>query len=87
MRFSKAQHQRQAGMTLVELMVATGISSILLLALLMLSVFTARSFAAITNYMELDKDSRTALDQLTRGRNARFHAPARGLFKARNLAP
>jgi len=50
----------------VELTLATGISSLLLLAAASLTVHTARSYAAISNYVELDQDSRYALDLLTR---------------------
>lgn len=47
-------------------MMATGLSSILLTAAGSLAVHTARSYAAIGNYAQLDEDSRRALDLLTR---------------------
>ena len=53
------------GWTLVEMLVATGISSLVLGALMILSMFTARSFAALGNYSDLDRASRNALDTLT----------------------
>lgn len=53
-------------MTLVELMVSIAIGSIAMAGVAVLSVYTARSFAALANYMELDKNSRNALDQITR---------------------
>jgi len=52
--------------TLVELLVAIAISSILLVAVLSLAFFSARSFAALTNYVDLDNLSRNALDVMTR---------------------
>ena len=52
-------------MTLVELMVATGVGSIVLAAVMALSLFSARSFAALGNYVDLDIKSRTALDQMS----------------------
>lgn len=52
-------------MSLVELLMATLISSITLTALASLSFYTARSFAAITNYVDMDKKSRDALDRMT----------------------
>jgi prepilin-type N-terminal cleavage/methylation domain-containing protein len=52
--------------TLVELLVALGVGSILLVAVLSLSFFSARSFAALTNYVDLDNLSRNALDIMTR---------------------
>ena len=52
-------------MTLVELMVATGVGSVVLAAVMALSLFSARSFAALGNYVDLDIKSRTALDQMS----------------------
>jgi len=53
-------------MTLVELLIATGLSGVLLTALMSLTFFSARSFAAITNYVDLDNYSRNALDYMMR---------------------
>jgi hypothetical protein len=53
-------------MTLVELMVASGLGSLVLVAVLTLSLFSARSFAALTNYVDLDNFSRNTLDFVTR---------------------
>jgi Tfp pilus assembly protein PilW len=52
-------------MTLVEVMVTTAAGSMVLAGVAALSVYTARSFAAMSNYMELDKNSRNALDRMT----------------------
>lgn len=52
-------------MSLMEMMVAFGVSGIVMAALMSLSLYTARSFAAMSNYTELDKQSRFALDKLT----------------------
>jgi hypothetical protein len=57
---------RQRGLSLVELLVTTGVGGILLIAILSLSFFSARSFAALTNYVDLDNHSRNALDHITR---------------------
>jgi len=56
--------KRAAAFTLIEYMVVAGISGVVLLALTQLSFFTVRSFAALYNYIELDKYSRNALDQM-----------------------
>jgi hypothetical protein len=56
--------KRATAFTLVEFLVATGLAGIVLLALSQLSFFTIRSFAALYNYVELDKYSRNALDQM-----------------------
>ena len=53
------------GMTLVEVMVATAVSSIALLALASVSFISSRNFVAIANYSDLDHDSRDALDRFS----------------------
>jgi hypothetical protein len=52
-------------MTLVELQIASAISVILFAAVMALAFYTARSFAAFTNYVELDANSRNALDVMS----------------------
>jgi hypothetical protein len=64
MRLQSSKPKR-AGLTILELMVAMGLSSILLLTLMMLASYSARSFLAIGNYVALDRASRAALDELT----------------------
>lgn len=65
MRIPASKSKREAALTMIEMVVAMGISSTLLVVLMMLSVFTARSFGAISNYCALDKASRRALDEVT----------------------
>jgi type II secretory pathway component PulJ len=55
-----------AGMTLMEFMVASAITSLLGLGVASLLFYSGRSFAAIANYVELDHSSRIALDQMSR---------------------
>jgi hypothetical protein len=52
-------------MTLVEIMVALAVASILLLAVATLGLYGGRSFAGLANYTDLDARSRHALDRLT----------------------
>lgn len=52
--------------TLTEMMVALAIFSIVGLALASFMIFGARSFVAMSNYAQLDKANREALDLLTR---------------------
>ena len=52
-------------MTLVELQIASAIAVILFGAVMALAFYTARSFAAFTNYVDLDVNSRNALDLLS----------------------
>jgi Tfp pilus assembly protein PilW len=52
-------------MTLVELQVASAVAVILFAAVMALAFYTARSFAAFTNYIDLDANSRNALDLMS----------------------
>ena len=52
-------------MTLIELMVATALGAIVLSAVMALTIFSARSFAAVGNYVDLDVKSRNALDRMS----------------------
>lgn len=52
-------------MTLVEVMVATGIGTMILAAAGSLMVYNARSLAALSNYADLDRYSRGAVDKLS----------------------
>lgn len=52
--------------SLVELLIAIAIGSVLLIAVMSLTFYSARSFAALTNYVDLDNHSRNALDHATR---------------------
>jgi len=53
-------------MTLVELMVASAIGSIVSLGLASLVFYSGRSFASMANYVDLDHRSRIALDTMSR---------------------
>ena len=53
-------------MTLMELMVATSIGSIVSLGVASLLFYSGRSFAAMANYVDLDHRSRIALDSMSR---------------------
>ena len=52
-------------MTLIELMVATGIGGVLFVAVMALTFYSARSFAAIGNYINLEAQNRKTLDSLS----------------------
>ena len=55
-----------AGMTLVELLMAVGISGMVFAAVWILIFFSGRSYAALTNYVDLDNRSRGALDRMSK---------------------
>jgi hypothetical protein len=55
-----------SGAMLIEAMMAIGITALLMLALVSVSMFSSRSFVALFNYVALDDANRLAIDQLTR---------------------
>jgi prepilin-type N-terminal cleavage/methylation domain-containing protein len=55
----------RAAFSMPEMLVAVGIGGIVLAAVCALTLFSARSFVAIGNYIELDQASRNALDHLS----------------------
>jgi prepilin-type N-terminal cleavage/methylation domain-containing protein len=55
-----------AGMTLVELLIAIGISGLIFVAVGMMIFFSGRSYAALANYVDLDNKSRLALDLMSK---------------------
>jgi type II secretory pathway pseudopilin PulG len=64
--WTKRRRQSSSGMTLVELMISAGIGGIVVSAVASLMFFSARSFAAMGNYVDLDQKSRNALDRMER---------------------
>ena len=65
MRYTIETKRTRAGWTMIELMVALGLSSLLLVVLMLLASYSSRSFLAIGNYVALDQASRKALDDIT----------------------
>lgn len=66
MSIKPLRNQPRAGFTLVELLVSVAICSLVLAGFGSLIFYTGRSFAALTNYVDLDAKSRTALDTMSR---------------------
>jgi prepilin-type N-terminal cleavage/methylation domain-containing protein len=56
----------RAAFTLPEMLVGVAMGSLVLAAVASLSIYSARSFVAMSNYVDLDKFSRNALDQMSR---------------------
>lgn len=52
-------------MTLPEAIIAMGITGLVLAVLASFSMFSARSFSAMFNYVELNDDNRLAIDRIT----------------------
>ena len=55
-----------SALALVEIIVALGIGSVVLLVTMMLFLYSGQSLAAISNYVALDSASRNALDRITK---------------------
>jgi Tfp pilus assembly protein PilW len=55
-----------AGLTLAETLVAVGIGSIVLTAVVQLIVFSGRSFSSMLNYVDLDDRSNRTLERMSR---------------------
>lgn len=70
MKIKTTNHSRYgrscAAMTLVEVMVSAGLASLLFATLALLWAHGARSVLAMTNYTELDRSSKYALDLMSR---------------------
>jgi Tfp pilus assembly protein PilW len=62
----KNPRAKSAAMTLIEMLIATGVGLMVMAAVGSLMVFTLRSFAALGNYNDLDQASRNALDVMSR---------------------
>jgi len=52
-------------MSLVEMLIATGLGTVLMTAIISLMIFGARSFVAVGNYVDMDVKSRNALDRIS----------------------
>lgn len=59
-------HRHQQGAGLAELVMAIALATVIVGAVMGLSLYSARSYVAIGNYMDLDRMSRNALDRITR---------------------
>src|SRR5262245_50182760 len=58
--------RNNAGATLIEALIAIGVTGLLLMALASISMVSGRSFVAFANYVDLDAANRIAMDTLTR---------------------
>lgn len=65
-KITSTKRQRQAGMMLVEALMSIGLTGLIMLVLVSVSVFSGRSFVALANYVELDDKNRIAIDTITR---------------------
>lgn len=63
---TSTDRKRAGGFTIVEFMVASAIGLVVLTAMAAFTSYTGRSFTAISNYVDLDRSSRNALDYMTK---------------------
>ncbi|MEI8290594.1 MAG: prepilin-type N-terminal cleavage/methylation domain-containing protein [Verrucomicrobiota bacterium] len=66
MIISEKLTSREPGFSLIELMVSAGVGAIILTAVILSFICCTRSFAAIGNYIDLNRVSQNALDQMSR---------------------
>ena len=66
LKISGNPRKRTCGMTLVELMVAAGVGSLVLASIMAVYVTSHRTFVGMGNYVVMEQASRNALDQMTR---------------------
>src|SRR5688572_193671 len=62
----KPQRHGRRAFTLVELMLAIAVSGVILTALISFTVYAAKSFVGMHNYVDLEQKSQNALDTLTK---------------------
>jgi len=53
-------------MMLIEALMSIGLTGLIMIVLVSISVFSGRSFVAMANYVELDDNNRIAIDTITR---------------------
>ena len=57
---------RSSGFTLIEVILACGIGLVVVAAIAVISLYTSRSFVALSNYLDLDQRNHQALDRMSR---------------------
>src|SRR6266516_3469363 len=65
-KITSTSKRRRAAFTLVELMVMSGVALVVLAAVLSFLAFSNRSFASLTNYLDLDQKTQMAMDKMSR---------------------
>jgi prepilin-type N-terminal cleavage/methylation domain-containing protein len=62
---SRRKHARR-GFTLIEVLIAMGLTTLLVLVICSFSLFSSRSFAGLFNYVDLDEKNKVAMDEMSR---------------------
>lgn len=63
---TKSYRRSASGMALVEAVMAIGLTGVIMVVLVSVTLFSGRSFVCLANYVELDDKNRLAIDNLTR---------------------
>src|SRR3989442_7944439 len=63
---NRVNRKTQAGLTLMECLVSMGVSSLVLMMILMLTLYSGRGFASLVNYVDLNTTGANAMDQMTK---------------------
>lgn len=63
---TSAQGRKIAGWTIPETLLSTGITGILMLVIVAMTMTSGRAFLALSNYVDLDAANKVAMDTLTR---------------------
>ena len=63
---TNARRRRASGMMLIEALMSIGLTGLIMIVLVSISVFSGRSFVTMANYVELDDNNRIAIDTMTR---------------------
>jgi Tfp pilus assembly protein PilW len=63
---SSRRRLSRGGYTLIEFIFAVGLTGIFVAAIVSISLTSGRSFAEMVNYVELDQNNRTAMDNLSK---------------------
>jgi Tfp pilus assembly protein PilW len=67
------RHRSRAGFTLIEVMISVVIGIIVVASILAMTIVSTQNFAATSNYVNMDTQSRNAMDRISREiRNASF---------------
>jgi Tfp pilus assembly protein PilW len=66
MSISNQAGQRAAGFTLVEMWISLALSTLLALVVVSFTMYTGKSFAGLSNYVDLESSSQQALDEMSR---------------------
>src|SRR6185295_8368225 len=82
--FKGGRSRGNRGMTLVEIMVSTGVGSLVLLSIMMVFATSNRTFVGMGNYVLMEQASRNAVDQRTRdirkSKNLTRYSPSQLVF-------